>query len=75
MIISESVERYDIIKNYIDELGYKIKLTHYKNTNRWFYLYILNDKVNKIELKIEKEVEEDCILTKRKKNNIIIEQL
>ena len=44
MIISESVERYEIIKNYIDELKYHIKSIDYEKTNRWFYLHIMNDK-------------------------------
>ena len=43
MIISESIERFDIIKNYIDELGYIIKTCHNEKLNRWFYLHIMND--------------------------------
>jgi superfamily II DNA or RNA helicase len=44
MIISESIERYDIIKKYIEELGLHIKSSINKTTNRWFYLHIINDK-------------------------------
>ena len=42
IIIVESVNRYDEIKNYIKD--YKIKYEDYDITNRWFYLYIINDK-------------------------------
>jgi superfamily II DNA or RNA helicase len=44
MIIAESRERFDTIKNYIDELGYIIKTCRNEKSNRWFYLHILNDK-------------------------------
>lgn len=44
MIISESIERYDIIKSYIDENGYHIKSSNNEKTNRWFYLHVINDK-------------------------------
>ena len=45
LIISESVERYDVIKNYINELNLCIKSENYVDTNRWFYLNIINDNV------------------------------
>jgi len=44
MIISESIDRYDLIKKYIDKLGYHIKLSNNEKTNRWFYLHVINDK-------------------------------
>jgi len=43
LIISESVERYDNIKQYIDNLGLHYKKIDYSETNRWFYLYLIND--------------------------------
>ena len=43
MIISESIERYDTIKAYIDEKKLHIKCVENEITNRWFYMYILND--------------------------------
>jgi hypothetical protein len=43
MIISESIERFETIKNYIDGLGYIIKACHNEKSNRWFYLHITND--------------------------------
>ena len=42
LIISESIERYDIIKNYIDELKLNIKKINHIDTNRWFYLFVTN---------------------------------
>jgi hypothetical protein len=41
MIISESIERYDIIKNYINELNMKIINDNYNNTNRWFIIHAI----------------------------------
>jgi hypothetical protein len=38
IIISESIERYEIIKNYINELNMKIINDNYNNTNRWFII-------------------------------------
>jgi ribosomal RNA-processing protein 8 len=46
MIVSESVERYEKIKEYINKLGLHIKQDNYVETNRWFYLHVLNYKVN-----------------------------
>ena len=43
MIISESVERYDIIVEYIKSLQLHIKKTDYIETNRWFYIFVIND--------------------------------
>ena len=43
IIISESVERYDIIKKFIIDKGLIIKNDDYVIGNRWFYLYVLND--------------------------------
>ena len=41
MIISESIERYEIIKNYINELNIKIINDNYINTNRWFIIHAI----------------------------------
>ena len=41
IIISESIERYDIIKNYINELNMKIINNNYNNTNRWFIIHAI----------------------------------
>ena len=41
IIISESIERYDIIKNYINELNMKILNDNYNNTNRWFIIHAI----------------------------------
>ena len=46
MIISEGVERYDGVKDHIEKLGLHIKSSNYEKTNRWFYLYVINDKVS-----------------------------
>lgn len=75
MIISESKERYEIIKSHIEELGYRIKIENYKDTNRWFYLHITNDKIDKIELEIEKELEDNISTGRnvRKNKNILVE--
>ena len=43
MIISESIERYEKIKEYIDEKNLHIKNVENNKENRWFYMYILND--------------------------------
>jgi hypothetical protein len=43
LIISESIERFDTIKKYIDDMKYIIKACHNEKSNRWFYLYIIND--------------------------------
>ena len=43
MIISESSERYDTIKEYIVKMGLHIKLEEYNETKRWFYIYAIND--------------------------------
>jgi superfamily II DNA or RNA helicase len=41
IIISESIERYDIIKDYLKELEMKIINEEYIETNRWFYIYVI----------------------------------
>ena len=41
MIISESVERYQTIKDYLININMHIIKEEYKNTNRWFYLYVI----------------------------------
>jgi len=41
IIINESIERYDIIKNYINELNMKIINDNYNNTNRWFIIHAI----------------------------------
>jgi hypothetical protein len=38
MIISESSERYEIIKNYLTEIDMKIIKEDYNETKRWFYI-------------------------------------
>lgn len=43
MIISESKERYYIIKKYIEKKKLKIIKDEYDETKRWFYLYIINN--------------------------------
>jgi hypothetical protein len=69
MIISESGERYSMIKAHIEGLGYRIKIDKYTDTNRWFYLHVLNDKVEEIERVIELDKD---IAVGKKKNNIKI---
>lgn len=46
MIISESKERYELIKEYIESLELHIKLDDYNETKRWFFLHVINDKIN-----------------------------
>ena len=41
MIISESVERYDIVKNYLEELNMKIIIDNYIENNRWFVIHAI----------------------------------
>ena len=41
MIISESIDIYDIIKNYLEELNMKIIIDNNKNTNRWFIIHAI----------------------------------
>ena len=41
MIISESKERYDIIKKYLDELNMTIIKDDYMDTNRWFVIHAI----------------------------------
>lgn len=43
MIISESVERYDIVKKYLKEIGMYIKKEDYNETNRWFYIFAIKE--------------------------------
>ena len=43
IIISESVERYDIIKKFVVSKGLFLKIDDYDASNRWFYLHIFND--------------------------------
>ena len=43
IIISESIERYETIKKYVNDKGLVIKFDDYIENNRWFYLHILND--------------------------------
>lgn len=42
MIICESVERYDKIKECVEELGLHIKKEEYAKDKRWFYLHAIN---------------------------------
>lgn len=41
MIISECVERYDMVKDYIESIDMHIIKEDYKKANRWFYLYAI----------------------------------
>ena len=41
MIISESSERYEIIKNYLIELDMKIINEEYDKNKRWFYINVI----------------------------------
>jgi len=43
IIISESIERYEIVIGYLDELKMKIIIDKYKNTNtnRWFLIHAI----------------------------------
>ncbi len=44
MIISESIERYDIVKNYLEELNMKIIIDHSSvlaENNRWFIIHAI----------------------------------
>ena len=43
MIISESVERYDVIKEYVESIGMKIIKDDHDETKRWFYIYAINN--------------------------------
>ena len=43
MIISESIERYNKIKQYIEELGMHIKNDDYSDTKRWFCIHAIKD--------------------------------
>ena len=43
MIISESVERHQIIKDFIEELGCHIKHDDFKPSKRWFYIHALKN--------------------------------
>jgi superfamily II RNA helicase len=46
IIISENIDRYEIINKYILDLGLYIKSYTNNNTDRWFYMHIINDKSN-----------------------------
>lgn len=41
IIISESIERYKTIKEYLEELKMKIIIDDYKETNRWFIIHTI----------------------------------
>ena len=43
MIISESIERYQQIKDVILEMGLHIKIDDYSETKRWFYIHAIKD--------------------------------
>ena len=43
MIISESVERYDMIKEYLNKLKLHIKKDKYYEDKRWFYIHAIKD--------------------------------
>ena len=41
IIVSESSERYEIIKNYLIEIDMKIIKEDYSETKRWFYINVI----------------------------------
>ena len=41
MIISESVERYEVVKAHLEAIGMHIIREEYAETNRWFYIYAI----------------------------------
>jgi ubiquinone/menaquinone biosynthesis C-methylase UbiE len=41
MIISESVERYDKVKSYLQKINMHIIKEDYNEKNRWFYIYAI----------------------------------
>jgi molybdopterin biosynthesis enzyme MoaB len=41
MIISESIERYDQVKDHLEAIGMRIIDPEYSETNRWFYMYAI----------------------------------
>ena len=41
IIISESIERYETIKEYLEELKMKIIIDDYMETNRWFIIHAI----------------------------------
>ncbi len=43
MIISESVERYEIIKSYLQKINMHIKKEDYNEKNRWFYIHAIKE--------------------------------
>jgi len=44
MIISESRERYETVKEYINSLGYTITHSECGENDRWFYIHVVNNK-------------------------------
>ena len=47
MIISESLAFYEDIRKHIDDSRYYVKKCCIETTNKWFYLHVLNDIVDK----------------------------
>ncbi len=43
MIISESVERYEKVKSYLQKINMHIKKEDYDEKNRWFYIYAIKN--------------------------------
>ena len=43
IIISESIERYETIKEYLEELKKKIIIDNYIDKNRWFIIHAKNN--------------------------------
>jgi superfamily II DNA or RNA helicase len=41
MIISESVERYEVVKEQLEAIGMHVIREEYAETNRWFYIYVI----------------------------------
>ncbi len=41
MIISESVERYEVVKEQLAAIGMHVIREEYAETNRWFYIYAI----------------------------------
>ena len=41
MIISKSIERYDVIKKYLEGLNMKIIIDNFIENNRWFVIHAI----------------------------------
>jgi ubiquinone/menaquinone biosynthesis C-methylase UbiE len=43
LIVCESKDRYEKIKEYINEIGFNIIKDEYSETKRWFYIHAINE--------------------------------